>query len=85
MPDSATLPLKLEPSEGVEPPTHCLQDRCSAELSYKGLVAGGGFEPPSTSLSERHSDRTELTRNKLGRADEIRTRASGIESPESFR
>ncbi len=47
---SAILPSNLEPSEGVEPPTCCLRDSRSRLLSYKGPVAGRGFEPLSSSL-----------------------------------
>ena len=38
----------MEPAEGFEPTTHCLQDSRSDQLSYAGriLVQREGFEPP---------------------------------------
>ena len=32
--------------EGFEPTTCCLQNSCSNQLSYIGMVPGEGFEPP---------------------------------------
>lgn len=37
----------MEPTEGFEPPTSCLQGRHSRHLNYVGMVRMGGFEPPS--------------------------------------
>ncbi len=31
-------PLKKEPREGFEPPALGLQNRCSARLSYRGII-----------------------------------------------
>ena len=34
---------KLEPLEGIEPPTRCLQDSRSTRLSHKGYYSYGGL------------------------------------------
>ena len=36
----------MEPGVGFEPTTCCLQNSCSNQLSYPGLVGREGFEPP---------------------------------------
>lgn len=40
-----TTRVIVEPAEGLEPPTSCLQDRRSTKLSYTGLVHSEGLEP----------------------------------------
>ena len=50
------MKLFLEPTEGFEPTTRCLQNSRSDQLSYIGIfVILTGFEPVTSSLSRKLS------------------------------
>ena len=54
--------------EGFEPTTCCLQNSCSNQLSYIGMVPGEGFEPPKAQGRQIYSLMrltTSLSRHKI--------------------
>lgn len=61
------------PSWSVRLPTFSMLGRLPASFTASlDLVGMGGFEPPTTALSERHST-SELHPKKIGSGSEIRT------------
>lgn len=64
------------PPAGVEPTTFALQVRCSAKLSYGGLVLGVGLAPTSQGLKGLHRC---FWTNRAHALGGIRTRTDGLE------
>lgn len=51
------IPMYYKPRVGIEPTSPCLQDRCSAELSFRGM--NGDDRSPRASRLTLESDRVD--------------------------